>query len=52
MSTGAAGLTTVCDRDSLRLLSRLPHGEAVRAADLTDVERRLPRSVAEVAGAG
>ncbi len=49
----AAGLTTVCDRDSLRLLSRLPHGEAVRVADLTDVERRslrrLPRGVAEVA---
>jgi hypothetical protein len=50
----AAGLTTVCDRDSLRLLSRLPHGEAVRVADLTDLERRglrrLPRSVAEIAG--
>ena len=24
------GLTTICDRDSLRLLSGLPHGEAVR----------------------
>jgi hypothetical protein len=50
----AAGLTTVCDRDALRLLSHLPHGEAVRVADLTDVERgslrRLPCGVAEVAG--
>jgi hypothetical protein len=50
----AAGLTTVCDRDSLRLLSCLPHGEAVRVADLTDLERRelrrLPPSVAEIAG--
>lgn len=50
----AAGLTTLCDRDSLRLLSRLPHGEAVRVGDLTDVERgglrRLPRGVAEVSG--
>ena len=49
-----AELTTVCDRDSLRLLSRLPHGEAVRVADLTDVERRglrrLPRGVAELTG--
>lgn len=49
----AAGLTSVCDRDSLRLLSRLPHGEAVRVADLTDLERRglrrLPRSAADVA---
>ncbi len=50
----AAGLTTVCDRDSLRLLSRLPHGEAVRVADLTDLERRglhrLSPNVAEIAG--
>jgi hypothetical protein len=49
----AAGLATICDRDSLRLLSRLPHGEGVRVADLTDLERRglcrLPRSVAEIA---
>lgn len=49
-----AGLTTICDGDALRLLSRLPHGEAVRVADLTETERRslrrLPRSAAEVAG--
>jgi hypothetical protein len=50
----AAGLTTICDGDALRLLSRLPHGEAVRVADLTETERRslrrLPRGAAEVAG--
>jgi hypothetical protein len=49
-----AGLTTICDRDCLRLLSHLPHGEAVQVADLTDLERlglrRLPRSAAEIAG--
>lgn len=49
----AAGMTTVCDRDSLRLLSRLPHGESVRVADLTDLERRdlrrLPPCVAKIA---
>lgn len=48
----ATALTTICDRDALRLLSRLPHGEAVRLADLTDVERRglrrLPRTVVQV----
>lgn len=48
------GLTTICDRESLRLLSSLPHGEPVQIADLTEVERRglgrLPRSAAEVAG--
>src|SRR5580693_5933390 len=27
----AIGLTTICDRDVLRLLSRLPHGETVSA---------------------
>jgi hypothetical protein len=50
----AAGLATVRDRESLRLLSRLPHGEPVRVADLTDLERRslrrLPHNVAEIAG--
>ncbi len=50
----AAGLNTVRDRDLLRLLSSLPHGEPVQVADLTDTERRglrrLPRSVAEIAG--
>ena len=49
------GLTTVCDRDALRLLSRLPHSEPVRVADLTETERRglrrLPRGAADVAGA-
>jgi hypothetical protein len=42
---GAAGLTTICDRDTLRLLSRLPHGEAIRLADLTETERRGVRSL-------
>jgi hypothetical protein len=49
----AIGITTICDRDALRLLSRLPHGEAVRVTDLTEAEhrdlRRLPRGVCEVA---
>jgi hypothetical protein len=48
----ATGLTTICDRDALRLLSRLPHGEAVRVTDLSEVERRglprLPRGAADV----
>lgn len=47
-----SGLTAICDRDSLRLLFRLPHGEAVHVADLTDTERqglhRLPPGVAEI----
>jgi hypothetical protein len=38
----------------LCLLSHLPHGEAIQVADLTALERRglrrLPRSVAEIAG--
>jgi hypothetical protein len=50
----SARLTAICDRDCLRLLSHLPHGEAVRVADLTDLERRalrrLPQGVAEIAG--
>jgi hypothetical protein len=50
----AAGLTTICDPAVLRLLSRLPHGEAVRAADLTETERRdlgrLPRGAASITG--
>ena len=50
----SAGMTAVFDKDSLWLLSRLPHGEAVCVADLTDRERRglrgLPRGVAIVAG--
>ena len=37
----------------MRLLSRLPHGEAVRTADLTETERRdlclLPRGAADIA---
>jgi hypothetical protein len=48
-----SGLTVIFDRDSLRLLSRLPHGEAVQVADLTDTERRglrrLVPGVAEIA---
>lgn len=48
------GLTAIRGSESLRLLWRLPHGEAVQLADLTDEERRglrqLPRGVAEVAG--
>lgn len=47
----AIGLTTICDSDALRLLSRLPHGEAVCATDLTEMERRgllrLPSGAAE-----
>jgi hypothetical protein len=35
----ACGLTEISDRDSLRLLSDLPHGEPVRIADLNDRER-------------
>jgi hypothetical protein len=50
----AAGLTAICDADALRLLSRLPHGEAVRTVDLTEAERRglrrLPHGAAEAAG--
>jgi hypothetical protein len=49
----ATGLTTICDRDALRLLSRLPHGEAIRVTDLTETERRglwqLPNGAADVA---
>lgn len=48
-----AGLTTICDPAALLLLSRLPHGEAVRTADLTETERRdlclLPRGAADIA---
>jgi hypothetical protein len=48
------GLTTICDRDCLRVLSYLPHGEAVPLAGLTNAERRvlprLPPGVAEVTG--
>jgi hypothetical protein len=47
------GMTAICDRDALWLLSRLPHGEAVRVADLTARERRglraLPRGVVAAA---
>jgi hypothetical protein len=49
----AAGLTTILDPAALRLLSRLPHGEAVRIADLTETERRdlylLPRGTVGIA---
>jgi hypothetical protein len=50
----ALGLTTALDRESLCLLSRLPHGDAVRVIDLTDLERRalrrIPHGVAELVG--
>jgi len=48
------GLGSVISREFLRLLSDLPHGEAVRVVDLTSPERRclgrLPCGVVDAAG--